>query len=250
MAFNIQEIISTINSNGGLTKSSKFLVDITVPAISADTSAGMEFYCDSAQLPGIAMQTDEVRTAGYGNIEKRPYASIFQDVPCTFFLDSDGRVLKFFHRWMQLVYNFNDNMSIDRETAAGLPTNTFAYPKDYYGEIRILHYDDKSDVVITYILSEAYPIAIGEVQVDWSQSDTLTRLPVTFTYKWWSTEMLDQGYMNEKTATRAEALSTNQTRIDRNLENIRLVVGSSSPADVQATTNYLALVSLVKPFFS
>lgn len=125
MAFSIREIVATISSNGGLTKSSKFLVDITVPAISADATAGMEFYCDSAQLPGIAMQTDEVRVSGYGNIEKRPYASIFQDVPCTFFLDSDGRVLKFFHRWMQLVYNFNDNMSLDAETSAGLPTNTF-----------------------------------------------------------------------------------------------------------------------------
>lgn len=250
MAFNINEMIATISANGGLTRASKFLVTITVPAMPLDMAADMQFFCDSAQLPGVAMQTDEIRVAGYGNIEKRPYASIFQDVPCTFFNDSDGRVLKFFHKWVQMVYNFNDNMSMDAQTASGLPTNTFAYPKDYYGEVSITHYDEKTDAVITYILSEAYPIAVGDAQVSWDQSDTLLKIPVTFTYKWWHAQTLDPGYLDRRSSTRADSLQSTQTRIDKNLENINLVVGSSSPADIQATTNYLALVSLVKPFFS
>lgn len=243
-------MLATLSANGGLTRASKFLVTITVPAMSLDMGADLQFYCDSAQLPGIAMQTDEVRVSGYGNLEKRPYASIFQDVPCTFMNDTDGRVLKFFHKWMQLVYNFNDSASMDSESAAGIPTNTFAYPKDYFGTVSIAHYDEKANEVITYILYEAYPINIGDVQVAWDQSDTLVRIPVTFTYKWWAAETLDPGYLDRRSATRADSLQTTQTRVDRNLENIRLVVGSSSPADIQATTNYLALVGLVKPFFS
>lgn len=243
-------MLATLSANGGLTRASKFLVTITVPAISMDMAADLQFYCDSAQLPGIAMQTDEIRVAGYGNLEKRPYASIFQDVPCTFMNDTDGRVLKFFHKWVQLVYNFNDSSSMDAETAAGIPTNTFAYPKDYYGTVSIAHYDEKANEVITYTLYEAYPISVGDVQVDWSQSDTLLKIPVTFTYKWWAAETLDPGVISERSATRAESLTSTQGRIDSNLENIRLVVGSNSPADIQATTNYLALVGLVKPFFS
>lgn len=243
-------MLSTINANGGLTRSSKFLVTITAPAIPLDMAADLQFFCDSAQLPGIAMQTDEVRVSGYGNLEKRPYASIFQDVPCTFFNDSDGRVLKFFHKWVQLVYNFNDSASMDAESAAGVPTNTFSYPKDYFGTVSITHYDEKADAVITYILYEAYPISVGDVQVSWDQADTLMRIPVTFTYKWWAAETLDPGFINDRSFTRANSIETTQTRIDRNLEAIRLVVGSTTPVDIQASTNYLALVSLVKPFFS
>ena len=85
-------MLSAVNSVGGLSKASKFMVTITRSAGSsrddrappiAGGAQNLTFLCDSAYLPGLGYQTDEIRMSGYGNVEKRPYATIFQDVPLT-----------------------------------------------------------------------------------------------------------------------------------------------------------------------
>ena len=228
MAFSIDEMMSTINANGGLAKSSKFLVRITGPfALSFGTD--LQFFCDSAQLPGLSYQTDDIRMSGYGNVEKRPYATIVQDVPLTFFCDTDGKVFKFFHNWSQKVFNFNQSVNPNGATSSGLGVNTFAYPKDYFGIVDILVYDDKANQFLTYQLIEAYPISVGDVQVTWDQSDTLLKLPVTFAYTYWNAETLDQGQVDERSTARANSLSYNQGRIDSNISSVRNMIGISSP---------------------
>lgn len=240
-------MLATINAVGGLTKASKFLVRITPPSsLRNNINEDFTFLCDSAQLPGISWQTDDIKMAGYGNVEKRPYATMFQDVPLTFFNDSDGKVLKFFHLWMQSIYNFNDKTN-PNASARGLAPNSFQYPKSntdgsggYYGTVEIMHYDDNSDTIITYELDEAYPIAIGDVQVDWNQENNLLKIPVTFTYTYWSAETLDPGTVDYRSETRANALESTQTRIDQDLQDIREAVSYTSPSNVQRRANYYA----------
>ncbi|CAB5221347.1 tail tube protein [uncultured Caudovirales phage] len=239
MAFNINGMMGTINANGGLTKASKFLVTITAP-VQGTLLSDIPFFCEAAHLPGIAFQTDEIRMAGYGNIEKRPYATIFQDVQLTFLNDSDGKVLNFLHSWVQAVYNFNDDVSPYSVTAKGLPNNTFGYPMDYFGTVEIAHYDDAEDKVITYTLKEAYPINVGEIVVDWNSSDTLVKIPVTISYTYWVTETLDHGSVNEKSESRASALQGTQTRIDQNLANIRAQINTQSQQPTQVTVDNYA----------
>lgn len=239
MAFNINGMMGTINANGGLTKASKFLVTITAP-VQGTLLSDIPFFCEAAHLPGIAFQTDEIRMAGYGNIEKRPYATIFQDVQLTFLNDSDGKVLNFLHSWVQAVYNFNDDISPYAVTAKGLPNNTFAYPTDYFGTVEITHYDDVENTVITYSLKEAYPINIGEVSVDWNSSDTLTKIPVTFSYTYWVAETLDSGSVDARSESRASALQGTQTRIDQNLNNIRTQLNTQSQQPTQTTVDNYA----------
>ena len=232
-------MMGTINANGGLTKASKFLVTITAP-VQGTLLSDIPFFCEAAHLPGIAFQTDEIRMAGYGNIEKRPYATIFQDVQLTFLNDSDGKVLNFLHSWVQAVYNFNDNMSPYAVTAKGLPNNTFAYPMDYFGTVEITHYDDVENTVITYSLKEAYPINIGEVSVDWNSSDTLMKIPATFSYTYWVAETLDSGSVDARSESRASALQGTQTRIDQNLNNIRTQLNTQSQQPTQTTVDNYA----------
>ena len=105
MAFSISQMLSAVNSVGGLSKASKFMVTITRSAASsrddrappiAGGAQNLTFLCDSAYLPGLGYQTDEIRMSGYGNVEKRPYATIFQDVLLTFYSDADGSVFNQF----------------------------------------------------------------------------------------------------------------------------------------------------------
>jgi hypothetical protein len=231
MAFSVNEALSTINANGGLAKSSKFMVRITGPfALSYGTD--LQFFCESAQLPGISYMTDEIRMSGYGNIEKRPYATNLQDVPLTFFCDTDGRVFEYFHNWSQKVFNFNQSTNPNGTSASGLPMNSFAYPKEYFGIVDLMMYDENSKQFLSYQLIEAYPITVGDVQVAWEQSDTLLKLPITFAYTYWNAETLDQGQVDEASTARANSLRYQQGRIDSSASSVRNAVGIQSPAQL------------------
>jgi len=242
MPFNVNEMLGTINASGGFSKSSKFLVSISPPlSMRGDISGDFVFFCDSTYLPGLAFQTDEIRPAGYGNVNKRPYASIFQDVQCTFYNDSDGKVFKFFHRWMQSIYNFNDSTN-PNATARGLFRNSFAYPADYHGVVDIIHFDDNKDQteIIKYQLQEAYPIRIDDIQVDWNQNDQLLKIPVAFAYSSWSAETLDPGTIDYRSQARANSLTTTITRVDDQIRDVTQLLNrvSSTKLRTQFVNSY------------
>jgi len=236
MAFSINEMLSAVNSVGGLSKASKFMVTITRstnanvgradrgPAV-VGGAQNLSFLCDSAVLPGLGYQTDEFRMSGYGNVEKRPYATIFQDVPLTFYSDADGSVFKYFHAWMQSVFSFNDAAN-PNGTVKGLPLNSFQYPNEYYGVVEIIHMNEikttkqADNTIVKYQLLEAYPISIGDIQVDWNMQDQILKIPVTFAYTNWTSTTLDQGVADRNSLTRTTALTERIKDIDEQLNKI------------------------------
>ena len=234
MAFSISQMLSAVNSVGGLSKASKFMVTITRSAGSsrddrappiAGGAQNLTFLCDSAYLPGLGYQTDEIRMSGYGNVEKRPYATIFQDVPLTFYSDADGSVFKYFHAWMQSVFAFNDAAN-PNATVKGLPLNSFQYPSEYYGVVEIIHMNEinttkqSDNTIVKYQLLEAYPISIGDIQVDWNMQDQILKIPVTFAYTNWTSTTLDQGVVDSNSLTRTTALTSRSNYIDEQLNKI------------------------------
>jgi len=236
MTFSINGMLSAVNSVGGLSKASKFMVTITRPTTAnvgrADRgpvivggAENLSFLCDSAYLPGLGYQTDEIRMSGYGNVEKRPYATIFQDIPLTFYSDADGSVFKYFHAWMQSVFAFNDAAN-PNGTVKGLPMNSFQYPSEYYGVVEIIHMNEinttkqADNTIVKYQLLEAYPIAIGDIQVDWNMQDQILKIPVTFTYTNWTSTTLDRGVADRNSLTRTTALTERIKDIDEQLNKI------------------------------
>jgi hypothetical protein len=227
MGFSIEEMLGQINKRNGLSKSSKFMAYFREVPSGIDTLGGkrdLSFLCDAVSVPGIAYQSDDIRSSGYGNIEKRPYATIYNDVTLNFFCDNDGVVVDFMHKWLQSVFNFNDKSAAGSKTSKGLGPNTFAYPKDYFGTIEIIQYFDEGEdkqEVFSVKLEEAYPISMGDIHLDWNNQDTLTKIAVTFTYTYWTSSSLDDGKIDSASRTRTESLQSNQTRIDSNQSSIR-----------------------------
>ena len=239
MAFNIRDMMGAMNASGGLTKTSKFFAEVYPPR-SLAVNPNLFFLCEAATLPGVSWQTDEIRMSGYGNIEKRPYAPIFVDVTLVFFNDSNSKVLNFFHRWMQSIYNFNATINPEGTTSSGQPINTLGYPKEYQGIVEITHYDDASEQVIKYSLQDAYPIAVGDIGMDWNNQDQLVRIPVTFSYNFWNSETLDQGTINYKSQAIYNATQATASRVDMENKVIWELLNFTSPAIVQNKVNILA----------
>jgi hypothetical protein len=247
MAFSVNEMLSTINANGGISRASKFMVNITPPASMAESARpDLRFFCESAQLPGLAFQLDDVKMTGYGTSEKRPHNAVFGDMPLTFYNDTDGNVLRFFHKWFQTVYNFNSGDN-PLGTTRDLPINTFAYPKDYWGTITINHYDDiaaseRSDTpptVVSYTLYQAFPIAMQDVLMSWDSSDTLVRIPLSFAYKYWKADTMEPGSVDARSRARATSLSNIESAVDEDLKRATELLNVEK-AQLQYQTNYYA----------
>ena len=239
MAFNVYDILGAVNAVNGLTKSSKFFVEISPPS-AFPVDYNLFFLCEAATLPGITWQTDDIKMFGYGNVEKRAYAPVFQDVNLTFFNDGNGSVLRFFHKWMQAVYNFNQSTNPNATSSRGQPLSTFGYPKEYYGVVNITHFDDAGEQVVSYTLNDAYPISIGDVSVDWNLSDQLMRIPVSFAYTYWTSETLDQGIVDYRSEAVYNATQSTAARVDFENKAIWELLNFTSPAIVQNRVNVLA----------
>jgi len=259
MAFSINEMLAVISSNGGISKASKFIVRMQPPpSVDGALKEDFVFFCESAQLPGIALTSDDVKMSGFGNVEKRPHGASFNDISMSFFNDVDGNVLRFFHRWLQSVYNFN---SFDNPIGVtkNLPVNVFAYPKEYRNTIEIIHLDDKSDgytnlsgkgntgpaskpeiesqTVVSYTLYDAFPVSIGDVGLSWSSADELVRIPVTFTYTNWTSTTMAPSSSDAVSEARASSISSTESRVDASLNQANELL-SVQKAQLQQQTNY------------
>jgi len=238
MAFNVYDMLGAINAAGGISKASKFFVEITPPP-TLPIDYNIFFLCENAVLPGVALGTEEIRMPGYGIVEKRPNNVAFNDVPLTFLNDSNGKVLAFFHQWVQSINNFNKNTN-PAGTAKGLPMNTFAYPKDYFGTVNIAHLDDSGQQIINYTLLEAYPLAVGDIQVDWGLSDQLVRVPVTMTFSYWDSETLDPGYVDYRSEAVYNATQSTAARVGFENKLEWEVLNFTDPQIIQNKVNLYA----------
>jgi hypothetical protein len=240
MAFNVYEMLGTLDEAGGFTKASKFFVEIYPPR-SLAVSPSLFFLCESTNLPGIQITLEDVKVNGYGINEKRPNGIDFNgsNIPLSFYNDSNGKVLSFFHKWIQSIYNFNLNIN-PAGTSRGVPMNTLSYPKEYYGVVNISHFDESGEQIIQYSLYEAFPSAIGDIPVDWGLSDQLIKIPVVMSYSYWTTETLDPGIVDERSRANYYATQSVQTRTDFELKAVRELLFITSPSQTNRTVNQLS----------
>lgn len=201
MPFNITEITSAINANGGLAKPNMFFVRMTPPQglVLSPYSRDAMFFCDAAQLPGINFTAQSIRSVGYGTSEQRPIDAGFSPVSTTFIVDANGRALRFFQRWLALINNWS------RETTGVMQGTQLAYgewnyPSVYEGTVEIHALDPSSSAgknIVVYQLSRAFPIQVGDISVAWEMNDMVMRLPVVFAYQSWNTENIPASSSNE-----------------------------------------------------
>lgn len=198
MAFNVNGFRSEINKQNGILKNNKFYVRMPVPRglftspvsnLSKNVSRMLEFWCEGVNVPGVSLQTTEVRRYGYGTIEKKPYVSLNNDITLSFIGDGKGEIWTYFQQWMRLIVNYDVRNGINGQT--GLVSGQMPFElsyKDQYGVDATVHvFDDQGNETIRVVLRDAYPIFIGDIQLNWQDTNSLMRIPVTFTvYDWYN----------------------------------------------------------------
>ena len=181
----ITDMIATIDKLGGLTTLNRYTVQITPPSTLISGARDIPFLCDTVNSPGIQFATENIKHKGYGLSEKRPISADMDDITATFFVDNSNTIYGFFQKWFQMVTSFDPNHS--RNTVHGMSLESFNYPEEYYGSMTLEIKDVADNSVITFNMDQLYPINMGTITWGWENNDSIARLPITFTYRSFST---------------------------------------------------------------
>jgi len=187
MAFNIAEFSSQVNQKG-IAQTNLFFVRITLNEnlsfLNDDFPVReLTFFCRAAALPEITVGTTPFKPKGFGPSEQRPTTFDYQPINTGFMVDSDFAVVKFFHRWMQEIVNYDVSAGYFSESPSALLPYEFGYKDDYACSMEIIQYSNAlEDKFYTYSFSNVYPISVGSVNVSWENAAEAMTLPITFAY--------------------------------------------------------------------
>jgi len=189
----LNQVLSTINGMNGPARSSHFYVDIPAPRAmmgaegsNHSTVKNIPFLAESTSIPGVLLDTTQIKRYGFGPNEKKPYGATFVDVNISFFGDGNYNVHRFFYAWLNKIVVF-----------AKSPTESNAfevnYKEEYQTNITITALDETGNTVTIVTLVNAYPIFLGDIPLSWAETDSFVKIPVGFTYQYWKREVIDLG---------------------------------------------------------
>jgi hypothetical protein len=160
-AGNLSEFIASFSTTE-LARPNRFEVEI------AGAPEYFKFRCETAELPGKSFMTHDQKI--YGPTQKFPYQHQYNDMNLTFIVSDDMGEKVFFDNWMNSI--------------ASLSSYDFNYKNTYARDVLIRQYSLSDKISLSVKLNQAYPIAINQLDLDWS-SDGHHKLVVTFAYNYW-----------------------------------------------------------------
>jgi hypothetical protein len=126
--------------------------------------------CESAELPGRTLLTQEAKV--YGPVFKVPYQTQYADMNLTFLCTNQFYERKLFDKWIESI------MPTD--------TNNLRYPKGrnsrYLTQITITQFDDLIKQIYAVNLIDAFPIGVAAQPLSWSE-EGFHRVTVQFAYQ-------------------------------------------------------------------
>lgn len=189
----------------GVMRTDRFYMTINAPNVltpQATTQVEIPFAAEATTLPGVMLATSEVARYGYGATLKNPYRPIFVDLNVSFISDGGRKIYDFFYDWINSIVkgdgtgDMHYNKLDDRKfRKSDLLAYEVEYRDNYKTDITITTVDETNRSIVIIRLYNAFPIALGDVPVSWSNSNDYMRIPVTFTYSNWSRDeiKIDQG---------------------------------------------------------
>lgn len=201
--FNVNNFRAEL-SKKGVMKNNKFFVRMYSPRgfsnsgnrdaalLASDTVRFLEFWCEGTNIPGVSLSTTEIRRYGYGAMEKKPYVTLSNDITMSFIGDAKGIIWAYFQNWIKLIVNYDMRNGITGSTGILRNQKPFelAYKDDYAVDIHISVFDDVGNESIHVVLRDAYPTFVGDIQLNWGDTNSLMRVPVTFSFFDWYNEKL------------------------------------------------------------
>jgi len=144
----------------------------------------LSLYAEGSVLPGIFLQTGDLKRFGYGPNEKYPYSLQTNAISLNFFGDGQGIVYKFFYNWIQSIVRGDLEITgtLSNLSNNGLAPYEVEFKENYATTIRLFLYTEQGDEILQYELLEAFPVRIPDVPVAWSNENSIMQFAVDFEF--------------------------------------------------------------------
>ena len=171
---NISDFKSQLATSGA--RGNQFRVQITFPSIIPNAAlAGqkLQFLAKSAQLPSSTVGDITVMYRGRpvhfaGEREFEPWS-------IEVYNDNDFIVRNAFESWVDTMANSDT-------------THGAMYTQIYQVDMQVQQLDRNDQIVKEYTFHDAFPLSVGQIQLDWDDSNVIERFPVTFQYNYFTSE--------------------------------------------------------------
>ena len=162
--------------------------------------------CENISFPGRNIDTTE-DTNIYGPVRNIATGFSYADITATFRCSRDMREKRYFETWQKLSYN--------------PATWSMQYYEDYVGAVQIFQLDDNDERTYGVELIEAFPKTIEAQQLDYSSTDQINKLNVTFSYRWWKS-LADEANLPQPLQDRINQIlaSAIETQITANIPKV------------------------------
>lgn len=247
MSFNIAEFQSQL-AKRGLAKSNLFFMRITLPNSikfieNNITTRELTFLCKSVSLPEMSIDSIEVKPFGFGVHEKRPTDIKFGNLPTVFMVDSDFGTMKFFHRWMQSIVNYNSYDGPTQQDPQGKLPYEIEYKENYAGTIEVLLFSgNDASKVYYYTFGHAFPSLVANVDSSWENQAEVMTLPVTFEFDKFKVQALELGQLAPNLLDRGNGFLSYLSAINGFGQAVNQL---SLPRDVQDFINQITNVNTI-----
>ena len=188
--FNINEFKAVMDKYGGPSKANLFV--LTLGGLKAGKrktefmpETDLRFFCSEVTIPAL-----NINSAGYtpntiGIPEAMPLNLSSVGINATFMLDSEHRVISFFHSWMQEIINYDavSNGYLSQVSGSQLPFE-IGYKEDYICNLQIEHFKTNTDGNLenpyTYYFENVFPTEVGGKTLSWAPNDSIQTLSINF----------------------------------------------------------------------
>lgn len=150
-----------------------------------EVQKGLSYMAKSVSVPGKSIGT--IDNKRFGPVWKVANDLIMDTVSMTFMLSEDWREHKFFEGWIAGIMGYvgKGTGSTSDHTGGVRQLYTLSYYKDYIGTVNIIPLDRQGGSVTTITLYEAYPTALGPVELTWGDSGEVASFTVTWSFRDW-----------------------------------------------------------------
>ena len=177
--FNLNNFRSFVNN--GLAKPNRFEIQINLPNAIASTPSAQQLgsqdrtisiACEISHLPQLTVHTKPYII--YGPAQQRVITSDYggDNIDMTFLLDKDMYIKTFFDTWIHnIVYPNTFNVN---------------YLENYASDILISQLDENDNIKYQAMLISAFPKIISPLTLDYSATNQVHRMTVSFAYRKWA----------------------------------------------------------------
>ena len=135
--------------------------------------ANFNLLCKIATIPPSTMGVVEVPY--FGRMVKVPGNRTFDNLSVTVINDEDMAIRLAVETWMNKMNSHVGNLS--------------TLPSTLFSEMTVTHYGRAGGAAIgggVWKFTNAFPVALGEIGLDWGSNDTIEEFTIDFSYDYWT----------------------------------------------------------------